>query len=55
VIADIAIAARVAVNRCGGNNGTGPTYGTKKAQKDGSIIATASGNTGGAAGPGQQA
>jgi len=46
VIADTAIAARLAVNRCGGNNGTGPTYGTSKAQKDGSIIATASGNTG---------
>jgi hypothetical protein len=55
VIADTVIAVRLAVNRCDGNNGSGPTYGTSKAQKDDSIIATVSGNTGCAAGPCQQA
>jgi hypothetical protein len=50
VIADTAIAVHIAGNRHGGNSGVARTAATSKARKDGSIIATASGNIGGVAG-----
>jgi hypothetical protein len=50
VIADTAIAVRVAGNRHDGNSGVGRTDATSKARKDASIIATANGNIGGVAG-----
>jgi hypothetical protein len=50
VIAGTAIAAHIAGNRHGGNSGVARTAATSKARKDGSTIATASGNIAGAAG-----
>jgi hypothetical protein len=50
VIADTAIAVHIAGNRHGGNSGVARTAATSKARKDGSIIATASGNIGCVAG-----
>ena len=49
VIADTAIAAPNAANKPAVNSGGGLTNGTRRARKDGSIIATGSGSTG--AGP----
>jgi hypothetical protein len=50
VIGDTAIAAHTAGNRYDGNSGVARTAVTSKARKDGSIIATASGNIGGGSG-----
>jgi hypothetical protein len=49
VIAGTAIAAPIAANTHAVNSAAAPTNGTSKVPKDGSIIATGSGNTGAAA------
>jgi hypothetical protein len=55
VIAGTAIAAWIAANSHAANSAAAPTNGTSRVPKDGSIIATASGNIGGAAGNRQRA
>jgi hypothetical protein len=50
VIAGTAIAAGIAANGRGDTSVAAPTNGTSRVPKDGSTIATASGNIGGAAG-----
>jgi hypothetical protein len=49
VIAGTAIAAWIAANSHAANSAAAPTNGTSRVPKDGSIIATASGNIGGGA------
>jgi hypothetical protein len=55
VIAGTAIAAGIAANGRGDTSVAAPTNGTSRVPKDGSTIATASGNIGGAAGHRQRA
>jgi len=55
VIAGSAIAAWIAANGRGDTSVAAPTNGTSRVPKDGSTIATANGNIGGAAGNRQRA
>jgi len=55
VIAGTAIAAPGAANKPGANSAAAPTDGTSKVPKGASIIGTANGNTGGAAGKSKRA